>query len=51
MVRYVVKCRACGAEFEHDLTWTDVFRPHIFNELTFKCPKCGKTEFDTLQRE
>ncbi len=41
-------CRKCHKEFEHIFRARDLLRPHIFNELAFKCPDCGATEFDPI---
>ena len=43
-----VHCNKCGADFEHVFRARDILKPHIFNELTMKCPKCGNTSFDTV---
>lgn len=44
-----VKCKNCGETFEHIFVATDLFKPHIFNELSMKCPKCGSVKFDPVQ--
>lgn len=43
-----IKCRSCGAEFEHVFRARDVFKPHIFNSLELRCPKCGSVNFDPV---
>lgn len=43
-----VQCKSCGAEFEHIFVATDLFKPHIFNELSMKCPQCGSVKFDPI---
>lgn len=43
---FQVKCTHCGSEFEHIFRARDVFKPHIFNSIDFKCPSCGKSGFD-----
>lgn len=43
-----VSCKKCGTEFEHVFRAEDILRPHIFNELMMRCPKCGSTAFDPV---
>ena len=46
---WLVKCTKCGYEFEHIVHASDILRPHMFNELRFKCIKCGKSGFDPVR--
>lgn len=46
---WLVKCTKCGYEFEHIFHASDILRPHMFNELRFKCIKCGKSAFDPVR--
>lgn len=46
--KWKIQCKSCGAEFEHIFVATDLFKPHIFNELALTCPKCGSTKFDPV---
>lgn len=41
-----VKCSSCGTDFLHEFRASDIFRPHMFADLYFKCPSCGKKGFD-----
>lgn len=43
---YQVKCNKCGTEFEHIFRASDLFRPHMFTSVDFKCPSCGQTGLD-----
>ncbi len=45
-----VKCKYCGAEFDHIFRAGDLLRPHVFNQLRFTCIKCGKTGFDYVKK-
>ncbi|MCL5787982.1 MAG: hypothetical protein M1581_05165 [Candidatus Thermoplasmatota archaeon] len=44
-----VKCKYCGTQFEHIFRADDILRPHIFNDLRFKCIKCGKVGYDPVR--
>ena len=46
---WLVKCVKCGYEFEHICHASDMLRPHIFNDLRFKCIKCGESAFDPIK--
>ncbi len=46
---WLVKCVKCGYEFEHIFHASDMLRPHIFNDLRFKCIKCGESAFDPIK--
>ena len=46
---WLVKCVKCGYEFEHIFHASDMLRPHIFNDLRFRCIKCGETAFDPIK--
>lgn len=43
-----VECNKCGTTFQHIFVATDLFKPHMFNELDMKCPKCGQKGFDVV---
>lgn len=43
-----VRCKKCGTTFEHVFKAEDILRPHIWNELELKCPKCGSIAFDPV---
>lgn len=43
-----VKCKNCGETFDHIFVASDILKPHIFNELSMKCPKCGMVKFDPV---
>ncbi len=47
--KWKILCKNCGTEFEHIFVASDLFKPHIFNELALKCPKCGATKFDPVR--
>lgn len=44
-----VVCKSCGETFDHIFVATDLFKPHIFNELSMTCPKCHSTKFDPIR--
>ncbi len=44
-----VQCKNCGENFDHIFVASDVLKPHIFNLLSMKCPKCGETKFDPIK--
>ncbi len=44
-----IKCVSCGTVFEHVFRYTDILRPHIFNDISFKCPQCGATHMDPVK--
>ncbi len=44
-----VKCKFCGKTFEHVFKARDIFRPHMFNSVSFTCPGCGKSGFDVVK--
>ena len=44
-----VKCKYCGTQFEHIFRAGDILRPHVFNDLRFKCIKCGKVGYDPVR--
>lgn len=46
---WLVRCVKCGYEFEHIFHTSDMLRPHIFNDLRFRCIKCGETAFDPVK--
>lgn len=46
---WLVKCKFCGYEFKHIFTARDILRPHIFNDLDFTCPQCGRTGYDPVR--
>ncbi|MHB1439832.1 MAG: FmdB family zinc ribbon protein [Cuniculiplasma sp.] len=46
---WIVKCANCGNNFEHIFRARDILKPHIFNELLFKCPSCGARKFDLVK--
>ncbi|MGP6220460.1 hypothetical protein [Caldiplasma sukawensis] len=44
-----IKCKSCGAVFQHMFRARDLLRPHIFNNLLFTCPKCHNQDFDPVR--
>ena len=44
-----VKCKYCCTQFEHVFRASDILRPHIFNDLRFKCIKCDKVGYDPVR--
>ena len=44
-----IRCSSCSNEFLHEFRASDILRPHIFAELYFKCPICGKKAFDQVR--
>lgn len=44
-----VQCKNCGEVFEHIFVASDILKPHIFNLLSMKCPKCGDVKFDPVK--
>ena len=43
-----IKCSSCGEVFLHEFRAIDILRPHVFAELYFRCPSCGKKSFDSV---
>lgn len=44
-----IKCSSCGNNFLHEFRALDIMRPHVFADLYFKCPECGKSGFDHVK--
>ncbi len=43
-----IHCSSCGNTFQHEFRAMDILRPHVFANLYFKCPSCGKGSFDHI---
>lgn len=43
-----ITCASCGGRFLHEFRASDIFRPHMFLNLYFKCPACGGRGFDKI---
>lgn len=50
MSKYVhiweIECSSCRNNFLHEFKAVDILRPHMFADLYFTCPECGKKGFD-----
>lgn len=43
-----ITCSSCGNKFLHEFRALDIMRPHVFADLYFTCPACGKKGFDHI---
>lgn len=44
-----VQCKNCGETFQHVFVASDILKPHIFNQLSMRCPNCGEVKFDPIK--